>query len=547
MAAETSGPDTRRSDFPALSWWVLIVLVLYVVAATVLLCSPLLTPDRRLLLWTWSTLPAQSALVACGWVLVRSAQLTRERRLAWSFVMAALSLNLAGSALWMWEWTVSGGVAPHTSHVSYLLSYVPLGVIGLYFFLRDLGGSVRHPGVLLDTLALTLGFGAALWSFVIVPTLPPGASTVTVLDLVTRSAVLIFPAVFAGIVYTHVADWSRERGLACLLVAAVLNLCGDMLWASAAVPTRLGEALVYNLVFLVANVVGTLALCLEARRRASVTARPRTTTYSLVPALIILGCLIALAAADTPLSTPSGSIALCMLVIAAAALGLREILSQRELKRLERQRNAAAAVLDHEASDRAWLFDQVHEGVAQELAGLRMSLTASSKDPALAPQSLRTAIEQLGQTITNTRDIASRLAPLQSARGSLRLALESLQAEAATSGLPCRLESGALDPECPPATAELVHRIVRHVIESARTDASLQSLGIRITPGDESLAVHVHARSGASTGPMLDHPGWSSLHDRLHVAGGQATGAATSDGWWFAVRVPCIVAGSHAG
>lgn len=530
-----------------LPWWPLGLMTGYAVLAAALLLSSLLPPEQRLVLWVWSTLPAHATTICCGLLVVRGAVRSRHRRRGWMLVVAALVVSFVGTVLWAWDWTRSGGVAPHTGDPIYLLVYPSLGMLGLYFFLRDLGGPVRRIGVLLDTLALALGFGAALWCFVIVPTAPPGAGAMSVLDVAIRSGALILPAVSAGIVYTHVSDWRAERGLGCLLVAAALTFCGDMLWAGRAVPDRLDEAAVYNLLYLAANVVCTLALCLETRTRPLQAPRSRAQSYSLMPALIILGCLIVLVATGRPLADPPQHIALGMLIAATAVLALREGIAYRDRRQTERERDAAAAVLDHDASDRAQLFDQVHEGVAQELAGLRMALTASANDPSQAPQSLRTAIEQLGQTITNTREIASRLAPLQSARGSLRLALEALSADAAAHGLPCRLHAGNLDEDIPPAASDLIHRIARHTIESVRGDETLQSLLVQLAPGDEAVALDVRARTSSHVDSVFGHPGWSPLLDRLHVAGGQAKGAATADGWWFTVRVPLLVAGARNG
>lgn len=95
----------------------------------------------------------------------------------------------------------------------------------------------------------------------------------------------------------------------------------------------------------------------------------------------------------------------------------------------------------------------------------------------------------------------------------------SLHSIARASGRPVVLELGDVEIDCRPAAAELVHRVVHHLLEATATDTSLEALRIQVVPGDAALTVQAQTRSSASTGIVLGRPGWPALYDRLQVAG----------------------------
>ena len=115
---------------------------------------------------------------------------------------------------------------------------------------------------------------------------PPGWSTLA--QAFGLGFSVMFPAVLAGILYTHVVDWSKDRSLALLLLAGIVNIVGDLMWSVRTVPEQLDETVHFNLVYLLANALCFTAIALEAQRRV-VPAQTRAPSYSMLPAVVVLG------------------------------------------------------------------------------------------------------------------------------------------------------------------------------------------------------------------------------------------------------------------
>jgi signal transduction histidine kinase len=165
----------------------------------------------------------------------------------------------------------------------------------------------------------------------------------------------------------------------------------------------------------------------------------------------------------------------------------RRAVERAALEWLERQRERAG--------------DGLHEGLAQELAGVSMRLgamaTAQRSGRTVAPDTLEASIAQLSGAIAATRNLASELSPMAGGRGSLQDALARLAAEAGRrSGAPVHF-AGTWDP-LPDLgrAAELIYRIAELALLAPGKEsvAAATTLGVELQP--EGIQLMLEAQSG---------------------------------------------------
>lgn len=175
-----------------------------------------------------------------------------------------------------------------------------------------------------------------------------------------------------------------------------------------------------------------------------------------------------------------------------ATLRTTDVTSRRAVERaalewLERQRERAG--------------DGLHEGLAQELAGVSMRLgamvTAQRSGRAVAPDTIEASIAQLSGAIAATRDLASELSPMVGGRGSLQDALARLAAEAGRrSGAPVHF-AGTWDPLPDLGRAgELIYRIAELALLATGKEAGAvaTTLGVELQP--EGIQLLLEAQAG---------------------------------------------------
>lgn len=164
----------------------------------------------------------------------------------------------------------------------------------------------------------------------------------------------------------------------------------------------------------------------------------------------------------------------------------RRTAEREALEWLERQREKAGGGL--------------HEGVAQELAGVSMRLgaiaTAQRSGREVAADTLEASIAQLSDAIAVTRDLATELSPLLAGRGSLQHALARLAADAGRrSGASVEFTgTGEAVPDLGRA-AELVYRIAElALLAPASPGAATTTLGLELPP--EGIHLVVESQDG---------------------------------------------------
>jgi tetratricopeptide (TPR) repeat protein len=205
------------------------------------------------------------------------------------------------------------------------------------------------------------------------------------------------------------------------------------------------------------------------------------------------------------------------------------------------QRAMARAALEWLDRQREKAGGGLHEGLAQELAGVSMRLgamvSAQRSGKTVAPDTLETSIAQLSGAIEVTRNLASDLSPMVTGRGSLQDALSRLASEASLrSGVPVRFAGdwGKL-PELGRA-GELLYRIA---------ELALLGPGVKSGPGAVTLKVEnrpegIHLVLEAESGLMSMDPQILQLIRYLATLLGASTHLEPLDeqGWRLRVAVP---------
>jgi hypothetical protein len=391
-----------------LPWWPAWVAALYGLLVLLVGTIPALDAGLRLHLVFYSTPLPIAALIFCGLLVVARTPLMPLRRRAWVVLTVWLALKLA--VLLVVVVVAQPGVRPPPAvNLAHFIALTPIGMLSLYFFYRDIGGSLARPGVLLDAAALTLGGCAAAYVLVIGPAHEPHAGFGSADELVLTLA-MIFPAVLAGLLYTHLPDMSADRGLMLLLLSSLAGLGGDLTMIRADAVEPLKFTLIFSLCYIFACTATMAALAFESRRRPAPAplSEPR---YSLLPAVVVLCGVLATFMVTFGWLIVQHPVAPLLLALAGSVLMAREVLSRREQRRVLRQDNELLESFETARRERAALSGQIHEELAQEIAGVQFVLSSTRKDPALEGAAVQIAVQQLGRSVTHAHDIATQLAP----------------------------------------------------------------------------------------------------------------------------------------
>lgn len=370
----------------------------------------------------WTVVPAQLAsLAACVLLALRLPPGLRRR--GWTWLAITLLLNVSSTSAWLVAESLGAARTPETHSTDVLVYLVP-GPVALYWFTRAIVGPLRV-GLLLDSLSLTFAIGAVLWLAFVAPELPAGPSAEATLTLVAHSVPMVVPTVAAGLLYTHVNDWRRERSMLLLLLGVFMNLTGDLLWLDRAQPDRLGDALLYGACYIAANGALVAACVVEARRTPNEAGAPISDGYSLLPVLIALGILSVLVARGDSVDGVARAGAVGLIAAALLALLAREWVWRREQARTAMRERAVNAMIAEEFDQRSTISRGMHEGVAQDLSAVAFSLAAAQRSPATLEAAVPAVLERLRESVKRTRELASAIAPLEVARGSLSTALRA--------------------------------------------------------------------------------------------------------------------------
>ena len=395
----------RQSPLP---WWPAWVVAAYGLIVLLIGTLPALDAGLRLQLAFFSTPLPPVALILCALFVITRTALTPLRRRAWIVFAVWIALKLA--VLLVVLFVGQPGIRPPPIiNLAHFIALTPVGMLSLYYFYRDIGGSLARPGVLLDAAALTLGGGAAIYVLVIGPSIVPHAGFGNA-DDVALTLALICPAVLTGLLYTHLPDMTADRGLMLLLASSLVALGGDLTMIRADAVNPLMFTLMFSLCYIFATAIVMAALAFESRRVPAPTP-PSEQRYSLLPAVVILCGALAATTVTFGRQLLQNSLAPLLLALAASILLAREVLSRSEQRRRLRQEQELLASFETARRERAALSGEIHEELAQDIAAVQYVLSATRKNPADGGPAVELAVQQLGRSVTHAKDIATQLAP----------------------------------------------------------------------------------------------------------------------------------------
>jgi PAS domain S-box-containing protein len=217
----------------------------------------------------------------------------------------------------------------------------------------------------------------------------------------------------------------------------------------------------------------------------------------------------------------------------------RDISAQRRIER----------TLATEASRKArWVGDRLHEGLAQDLAGVSLLMAAKARQPRGGwelPDKKNDDIEvHLTNAIGTARELAQMVSPVSAASGSLRVALQSLtEATGRQRGIPTQcvvdLESAGIDA----ATSDQVYRIAQNAVQYASRDPSCAAIGLFLDGASAHIRLSISweynpgdTRSSRSSEPELEYIGY-----RTRLLGGTyGLDESVPDRGLIAVSIPRV-------
>ncbi|MFD3616282.1 sensor histidine kinase [Streptomyces sp. NPDC058676] len=185
-------------------------------------------------------------------------------------------------------------------------------------------------------------------------------------------------------------------------------------------------------------------------------------------------------------------------------------------------------------AERSRIARDLHDTLAQELAGSRMLLQAAERDwdrsPDAAPRQLRTVTDALGEHLAQTRGIIDDLTPPLLAQDGLAAALRDLCARAdPTAGSPRISFRTEHEPyPLPTDRAVALLRVAQGLLANAREHARATHVhhpglrrrgGCRRGPGRRSGLRPGHREGG----PRRPRIGLAAARDRLRAFGGTLT------------------------
>lgn len=205
-------------------------------------------------------------------------------------------------------------------------------------------------------------------------------------------------------------------------------------------------------------------------------------------------------------------------------LGVSRDLTDR--KRLEQE------LLEVSEGEQRRIGQDLHDGLGQQLTGISCLLQGLSER--LAAQGLPEAqevartVQFLGQTITQTRDVARLLNPVELEEGGLTLALELLAERVAnTAGISCTVTTEVPELRLDQSTTIHLYRIAQEAIQNALRHGKARSIQIRLCQDQSQLTLWIEddglGFAPAPQGPRAPGMGLRIMECRARMLGGQLT------------------------
>jgi signal transduction histidine kinase len=210
------------------------------------------------------------------------------------------------------------------------------------------------------------------------------------------------------------------------------------------------------------------------------------------------------------------------MVLVAARLAVENELLEAALQaRLEELRASRARIVEAQAEARRLLERDLHDGVQQRLVALALELrladTRAARDPAAGREALAYAQAQLGQAITELRDIAHGIHPaLLSARG-LGAAIEAL---AARTPLPVTVALERAGARLPETVEVAAYYVAAEALTNVVKYAGASRATVRVARESDRAALEI-ADDGIGGADPARGSGLRGLADRVEALDGR--------------------------
>jgi signal transduction histidine kinase len=208
-------------------------------------------------------------------------------------------------------------------------------------------------------------------------------------------------------------------------------------------------------------------------------------------------------------------------LVAARLAVENELLEAALHARLEELRASRARIVEAQAEARRLLERDLHDGVQQRLVALALELrlaeTRAGCDPSTGREALAYAQDQLGQAITELRDIARGIHPaLLSARG-LGAAVEAL---AARTPLPVTVALERFDARLPETVEVAAYYVAAEALTNVVKYARASRATVRVTRDDDRAILEI-ADDGVGGADPARGSGLDGLVDRVEALDGR--------------------------
>lgn len=199
---------------------------------------------------------------------------------------------------------------------------------------------------------------------------------------------------------------------------------------------------------------------------------------------------------------------------------------ERQNEELEKERNRRLrAILDSQELERKRVAKELHEGLAQELAGLRFMITRlhQAQDMNEIRNNLPALEELADSMIEQIRQLSNNLSPTVLSGYGLGAALRFLAEESArATGVEIDMDVTGLPQRIGGKMKTYVYRIVQEALQNALTHSNATHIGISFRSDNSELNIHITDNGQGFPEFRLQNPGLGvyRLQERIEVLGG---------------------------
>ena len=181
----------------------------------------------------WIALPLQlAAIFLIGLLLYDSRRSSQSLRGVWSLVLSYVVVSVAATCVWNWFRHGNGKESLDLADLLYLIDYWILTAAFALLF-RRAGGSFKTAQVWLDAATMMVVQLAALWSFFLTPSFPPGLNHgITLAATCVYSITLAAMLTMAALVCLEMPNFRGRSGVFLLVGAAAAVAAWEIIWLS---------------------------------------------------------------------------------------------------------------------------------------------------------------------------------------------------------------------------------------------------------------------------------------------------------------------------